>query len=238
MNKRRNLALISAMISSVAALVLLFTLWHAANTNPSTDSALASQFMPHDIDEIVQATRLYPQDLPYNYRNNWLINDVATGEGSGREFIFYGNQLAPMAHVAQQIIVYQPGELTQRALQTELENHKGISFESLKDGSTDKEHFFADTIFYGCAPPVVMTITENNEVAIGLTIPGNNDVIHSRYCITIATYGRIYVELAANIIFDDTLLGLEQYQEVVRISDHRISQFIAQEKWAVIPDDD
>lgn len=188
----------------VVALVLLAT-------RSATQRMIASLPTPTGYEAEFFALRLIAADLPSGYQGQKIPDLVKVENGIGQEYIFWLQTRSTSYSLSHRIIIFETSALAETAFKQQLtEQHQTISSVNEGLGSAD-DKLYATNIAWGCDQPV----KRSTSVAI----------IRTQYCMTIATYQNVYVEISGQT-FTDEYLTMEKYFALVKRLDQRAGEVL------------
>jgi|688.fasta_scaffold331042_1 hypothetical protein len=157
------------------------------------------------------ALRLRASDLPRGYQGQRIPDLVKVESGTGYDYIFELQPLSDSFSIVHRIIIFETSEVTNAAFDKTLTQRRGTEFHVNEGIDVTKDKPYANNIAWGCDQPVT---TANSQFTIS-----------TRYCIAVATYQNVYVEIRGQT-FTNEYLTMEKYFALVKRLDQRAGEVL------------
>ena len=161
--------------------------------------------------DIFFALRLRSTDLPNGYRGQSRPTSINVQDGVGQEYIFWLQDLASSFSIAHSIIIFETTALAETKFNQSLTERHQTTFHVNEGFEAADNQLYATNIAWGCDQSVT---TANSEFTI-----------RTRYCMSVATYKNVYLEISGQT-FPDRYITMEKYFELVKILDQRAGEVL------------
>ena len=157
------------------------------------------------------ALRLVAADLPNGYGGQRMPRSIKVEDGIGEEYIFELRALSSSFSVVHTIIIFEKPALVDTAFEQALTANHQTAFHVNEGLDSADDKLNATNIAWRCEQP--------------LTTSSSEFTINTRYCMTVATYQNVYVEISGQT-FTDEYLTMEKYFDLVKRLDQRAGEVL------------
>ena len=203
--ERKLFIFLSAIFIVLALLVIALAFGSA------TRRTIALLPTPTGYEDEFFALRLKAPDLPRGYQGQRIPDSVKVERGTGYDYIFELQPLFDSFSIVHRIIIFETSEVANTAFDKTLTQRRGTEFNVNEGLDVTKHKSYANNIAWGCDQPVT---TANSQLTI-----------RTRYCITVATYQNVYVEIRGQT-FTNEYLTMEKYFDLVKQLDQRAGEVL------------
>lgn len=120
-------------------------------------------------------------DVPGKYRYSGQTESIERDGGWGESRVQYANELAPTAHVYQEILIFPNREMAIRSIELQKSTDPDVQFSDVLSELDTIEKLVADRTWFGCSFPI--RVQEGLRAAVG------------KYCVAISKYDTVVMEL-------------------------------------------
>ena len=149
--------------------------------------------------------------MPSGYHGQKRPKAIRVEEGIGQEFIFELRAFSSLFYVDHAIVIFKEPTLATMAFEQALTEDHQPTFHVNEGLGSASDKLYATNIAWGCDQPVP---THNAQFTI-----------NTRYCMTVATYKNVYVEISGHTFADD-YLTMEKYFDLVKRLDQRAGEVL------------